>query len=82
MSNAAVPDPLELMKSLEVTVEPGLLFQALTHRSYAYENGGLPTNERLEFLGDSVLGLVVTAASTVVTLNCPRANWPSCGPPW
>jgi ribonuclease III len=62
MPNAAEPDPLELMKSLEVTVEPGLLFQALTHRSYAYENGGLPTNERLEFLGDSVLGLVVTAA--------------------
>jgi ribonuclease-3 len=62
MPNAAAPDPLELMKSLEVTVEPGLLFQALTHRSYAYENGGLPTNERLEFLGDSVLGLVVTAA--------------------
>src|SRR5690606_17233463 len=37
-----------------------LLERALTHRSYAYENGGLPTNERLEFLGDSVLGLVVT----------------------
>jgi ribonuclease III len=36
------------------------LEQALTHRSYAYENGGLPTNERLEFLGDSVLGLVIT----------------------
>ena len=34
--------------------------RSLTHRSYAYENGGLPTNERLEFLGDSVLGLVVT----------------------
>ncbi|WP_341351351.1 ribonuclease III domain-containing protein [Nocardioides convexus] len=32
----------------------------MTHRSYAYENGGLPTNERLEFLGDSVLGVVVT----------------------
>ena len=62
MPDAAGPDPLELMESLEVTVEPGLLFQALTHRSYAYENGGLPTNERLEFLGDSVLGLVVTAA--------------------
>ena len=41
-------------------LEPGLLERALTHRSYAYENGGLPTNERLEFLGDAVLGLVVT----------------------
>ncbi|GAA1898404.1 ribonuclease III [Streptomyces sodiiphilus] len=41
-------------------LEPALLVRALTHRSYAYENGGLPTNERLEFLGDSVLGLVVT----------------------
>lgn len=39
-----------------------LLAQALTHRSYAYEQGGLPTNERLEFLGDAVLGLVVTDA--------------------
>ncbi len=45
---------------LDVAVDPGLLQRALTHRSYAYENGGLPTNERLEFLGDSVLGLVVT----------------------
>ena len=37
-----------------------MLELALTHRSYSYEAGGLPTNERLEFLGDSVLGLVVT----------------------
>ncbi len=37
-----------------------LLQHALTHRSYAYENGDVPNNERLEFLGDSVLGLVVT----------------------
>ena len=37
-----------------------LYIWAFTHRSYAYENGGLPTNERLEFLGDAVLGLVVT----------------------
>jgi ribonuclease-3 len=44
----------------EPTLDPELLEQALTHRSYAYENGGLPTNERLEFLGDSVLGVVVT----------------------
>ena len=42
------------------SLDPDILERALTHRSYAYENGGLPTNERLEFLGDSVLGLVVT----------------------
>ena len=41
-------------------VDEALLVRALTHRSFAYENGGLPNNERLEFLGDSVLGLVVT----------------------
>ncbi len=41
-------------------LEPELLDRALTHRSFAYENGGLPTNERLEFLGDSVLGVIVT----------------------
>lgn len=39
-----------------------LLERALTHRSHAFEAGGLPTNERLEFLGDAVLGLVVTDA--------------------
>jgi ribonuclease-3 len=33
---------------------------ALTHRSFAYETGATVTNERLEFLGDSVLGLIVT----------------------
>lgn len=37
-----------------------LLTRAVTHRSYAYEHGDLPHNERLEFLGDAVLGLVVT----------------------
>jgi ribonuclease III len=41
-------------------LEAELLDRALTHRSYAYEHGGLPTNERLEFLGDSVLGVFVT----------------------
>lgn len=48
------------MKSLGVHIDPGALRLALTHRSYAYENEGLPTNERLEFLGDAVLQLVVT----------------------
>jgi ribonuclease-3 len=61
-TDMAASDRAQLLASLAVTVESDLLFRALTHRSYAYENGGLPTNERLEFLGDSVLGLVVTAA--------------------
>ncbi len=55
-------DPAHLQARLGFAVELGLIERALTHRSYAYENGGLPTNERLEFLGDSVLGLVVTDA--------------------
>jgi ribonuclease III len=49
-----------LRDALGVELPDDLLRLALTHLSYAYENGGLPTNERLEFLGDSVLGLVVT----------------------
>ncbi|MGB9377290.1 MAG: ribonuclease III [Mycobacteriales bacterium] len=56
------PGTETLEEALGVTVEPDLLTRSLTHRSYAYENGGLPTNERLEFLGDSVLGLVITDA--------------------
>ncbi len=43
-----------------VSVDPELLQLAMTHRSWAYENGGSPHNERLEFLGDSILGQAVT----------------------
>lgn len=50
-----------LCNRLGVEIEPQLLELALTHRSYSYEHGNLPSNERLEFLGDSVLGFVVTA---------------------
>jgi ribonuclease-3 len=46
--------------ALGVELPGDLLTLALTHRSYAYEHGGLPTNERLEFLGDAVLGLTIT----------------------
>ncbi len=61
MTAAPEPESLEKLEArLGVVVGRTLLVRALTHRSYAYENGGLPTNERLEFLGDSVLGLVVT----------------------
>ena len=48
-----------LLDALGVTLPEQLLTLALTHRSYAYEHGGLPTNERLELLGDAVLGLVI-----------------------
>jgi ribonuclease III len=50
----------ELLDALGVELPDELLELALTHRSYAYEHGGLPTNERLEFLGDAVLGLTIT----------------------
>jgi len=49
-----------LSETLGVEIDPALLQLALTHRSYAYENGGLAHNERLEFLGDSILGQAVT----------------------
>lgn len=49
-----------LQSDLQAPVRRELLDQATTHRSYAYEHGGIPENERLEFLGDSVLGIVIT----------------------
>lgn len=53
-------DRTTLIEALGVDFDAELLTLALTHRSYAYENGGLEPNERLEFLGDAVLGLVIT----------------------
>lgn len=49
-----------LQRTLGVDLNTELLTLALTHRSYAYEHGGIPNNERLEFLGDSILGQAVT----------------------
>ncbi len=43
--------------------DPELLHQALSHRSWCGEQEGAPSNERLEFLGDAVLGLVVAEHS-------------------
>jgi ribonuclease-3 len=50
-----------LSTRLGVEIEPQLLEIALTHRSYSYEHGNQPNNERLEFLGDAVLGFVIAA---------------------
>jgi len=49
-----------LVKALGVDLDPELLVLSLTHRSFAHEAGGIPTNERIEFLGDAVIGLVIT----------------------
>ncbi|MDR2381154.1 MAG: ribonuclease III [Bifidobacteriaceae bacterium] len=59
---AALPEETteRLLDWLGCRIDPELLVLSLTHRSFAHEAGGIPTNERLEFLGDSVLGLVVT----------------------
>ena len=56
----AQPDVARLRDTLAVDVDLDLLEQALTHRSFAYEHGGIAHNERLEFLGDSILGQAVT----------------------
>ncbi len=48
------------LKELGVEVDAQLFELSFTHRSYAYENPGHDSNERLEFLGDAVLQIVVT----------------------
>lgn len=61
MTDHAVPaGQRRLLEQLGVEIDPELLSLALTHRSWAYEHGGLPHNERLEFLGDSILGQAIT----------------------
>ncbi|XUK63016.1 ribonuclease III [Plantibacter sp. RU18] len=62
VGSVSEPDPgvVACAQQLGVDVSYELLDLALTHRSYAYEHGGLPHNERLEFLGDSILGQAVT----------------------
>ena len=60
MTDQALTNEAALIEKLGVDIDTQLLRRALTHRSYAYEHGGVPHNERLEFLGDSVLGIAVT----------------------
>lgn len=49
-----------LFEALGTTLDPDLLIEALTHRSFSHENPGMKNYERLEFLGDAVLELVST----------------------
>ena len=50
-----------MARKLKIDIKDlGLLEQALTHRSYLGEASEAPSNERLEFLGDSILGLVIS----------------------
>jgi len=60
LSDSRLAQLSQLRTELGVQVSDELLHLALIHRSFAYEQGGIPHNERLEFLGDSVLGIVVT----------------------
>lgn len=56
------PSMEELARRLEWTVsDPSLLVRSVSHRSWCAENPGTGSNERLEFLGDAVLGMVVTS---------------------
>jgi ribonuclease-3 len=57
---SARPPDAELSDRLgHVFADPELLGMALTHASAAFERDGTRGNERLEFLGDAVLGLLV-----------------------
>jgi len=61
MTLSASVDPCELEERLGYRFrDRDLLQHALTHKSFAYESGGSPHNESMEFLGDSILGFLVT----------------------
>jgi ribonuclease-3 len=72
MSSAALTEPAtptdpqaETLAALAARLghefsDVSLLELAVRHRSWCAENGAVESNERLEFLGDSVLGLVAT----------------------
>lgn len=67
IADLPIPHPLSPAALAEFTAGLGyhftdqeLLVRALTHRSWCAEHAGFRSNERLEFLGDAVLGLVVT----------------------
>jgi ribonuclease-3 len=67
-----MPSLANIQQRLSFTFkDEALLERALTHKSYANENKTASHNERLEFLGDAVLGLVV---SEYLMNICPDSN--------
>lgn len=76
MSSVPAEVPLEsLDRALGVSFHRAALREAaLTHRSYAFERGTDVTNERLEFLGDAVLGLVVTDMAYASYADMPEGS--------
>lgn len=67
-------DHAPLLKRIGVQLSEDILRLALTHRSFANENGHLPNNERLEFLGDAVLGLSVATQLYVQYPSRPESD--------
>lgn len=63
-NNESILEKFPKLKECEAALQyefkdVGLLFNAMTHSSYAHDVKKCQSNERLEFLGDSVLGFVV-----------------------
>ncbi len=73
-ASGSAGDPLDLLGRWRIQLDPELLILALTHRSFAYEQGDLPHNERLEFLGDSVLSIIVTEHLFIKFPTCTEAQ--------
>lgn len=64
----------EFLKRLGIDLDTETFQLAMTHRSYAFEQGGIAHNERLEFLGDSVLSLAVASELYVKFPDLPEGE--------
>ncbi|HEY7946324.1 MAG TPA: ribonuclease III [Acidimicrobiales bacterium] len=73
VNGATSPDLGPLVERLgRPFADESLLVRALSHRSWCAEAGGRPSNERMEFLGDAVLGLAVAEHCYRTYLDMPE----------